>query len=557
MMHHGTPNNAEQLRLGASDYIWRDGQLQDACGRNVPLRAKSLKMFTELLAKRGRILTKDRLSDLVWPGTIATDESIARCIADIRKALLDDTHRIVQTFPKQGYRLNVLIAAGDRVNPPSSRRRLGVTILVALCAVTIMAVGQRALEIRTQSQDSLALTVAPASDLREAVAILPLSAQAQSYLFLAAGLSDDLEIRLAELSNIKVISQAQSGVIADMSQSPAALASSLDVRYLVQGSFRQSGENVSLSIRLIDGADGVTLWADRYEGSRLGLMDFRETLPEALVGAMSIELNARDRRRLAVQDTNDPEAFAEVMHARRELSTFSYQGSLAAERHLRRAIALDPGYARAYAELASAFVIRMENDWIVISSADTEKAFYFAEKATDLDPDLWFAHFVLGRLHSVAQGGDTEAALWHLRKAMSLQPANDDARVYFAIVTAMAGRIEEGAAIMESVMATNPQPPFWYYLGLANVRFHQRRYGEAADAVSDCLQQMPNSPYCLRIQIAVLTRLGRLEDAMWAIEEYAILGHDLTLGTFMKSAIESDLLLRAHLRKSYEMAGIE
>lgn len=557
MMQQPATDTAEQLRLGVADYVWCDGQLQDDRGRTVPLRAKSLKMFAVLLAERGKILTKDRLSDLVWPETIATDESIARCIADIRKVLNDKAHRIVQTFPKQGYRLNVLVAADDDKTPPTPHRHLGKMILVVICAVAVLGLVLSVLDQRPSAPTGPAFAGAPPPDLREAVAILPFAASVEPDRFLAAGLSDDLEIHLAEMSGIKVVSQIQSTAIADASQSPVALASSLDVRYLVHGSVRQSGQNIALSLQLIDGSDGVTLWADRYEGSRSGLMDFRDKLPDALVGAMSIELNARDRRRLALQDTDDPVAFEEVMHARRELSLCSYQGSLAAERHLRRAIARDPNYARAYAELASVFAIRMENDWIVISSADTDKAFFFAQKALDLDPDLWFVHYTLGRLYSVVQDGDTEAALRHLRIAMSLQPANDDARVYFAIVLAMSGRLDDGAAIFESVMATHPQPPFWYFLGLANVRFHQQRYEEAADVVSKCLQQMPNSPYCLRTQIAILTRLGQLEDATWAIEEYAILGHDITLKAFMKSAIERDPLMLAHLRQSYEMAGIE
>lgn len=552
MMQHSSADGAEPLRLGVADYLWRDGQLLDAQGRRVPLRAKSLKMFAVLLAERGRIQTKDRLSDLVWPGAIATDESIARCIADIRKALQDDDHQIVQTFPKQGYRLNVAEASGAGPAAPRGRRRALVG-LAALCVFAALILA-RTMPGTGVSDD---LAVASPTVLREAVAILPFEAQDEADRFLAAGLSDDLEIQMAELSGIRMISQTQSAAIAATSETTVALARSLDARYLVHGGVRNSGNEIALSLRLIDGADGATLWADRYEGPRSGLMRFRDTLPDALVEAMSIELNASDRRRLAMQDTADPVAFEQVMHARQELGKFTYEGSLAAERHLRRAIARDPDYARAYADLAAAFAIRMENDWIVISSADTDKGFYFAEKALELDPGLWFAHYAMGRLHSVAEGGDIETAFSHLRQAMALQPANDDPRVYFAIVKALSGRLEEAATIFESVMATHPQPPFWYHLGQANVFFHQKRYEEAERAMSSCLKQMPNSPYCLRIQIAILARLGRFDDAAWMLEEYAILGHDTTLDGLMKSAIETDPALWTHLRKSYELVGIE
>jgi tetratricopeptide (TPR) repeat protein len=276
-----------------------------------------------------------------------------------------------------------------------------------------------------------------------------------------------------------------------------------------------------------------------------------------LVDAMSLELNERDRHRLSVTDTESPEALEEVIHARHDLSMFTYESSLAAEKRLRRAIAIDPGYARAYAELAAAFAIRMENDWIVLSHADTQKALYFADRALELDPGLWFAHYAMGRLHSVVPEGNIDTALHHLETAMELHPAEDDARVYYAILVMMSGRVDEARAILESVIASHPNAPFWYHLGLGNALFHLHEYEEALDVIARCLSQMPNSPYCLRTQMVVQARLGLASDAEWTIEEYALLGYDTSLEAVMKSAIERDPAMLAHLRESYELAGLE
>ena len=116
------------------------------------------------------------------------------------------------------------------------------------------------------------------------------------------------------------------------------------------------------------------------------MIEFRDALPDALAEAMSLELSERDRQRLAHRDTSHPKALEHVMLARRELNMFTFEGSLEAEKLLRNAITIDPQYARAYAELASAYAIRLENDWTVLSDADTQKAFYFAERALELDP---------------------------------------------------------------------------------------------------------------------------------------------------------------------------
>ncbi|MEO9781880.1 MAG: winged helix-turn-helix domain-containing protein [Sedimentitalea sp.] len=545
-------NGAEHIRLGGTCYIWQDGQLLDAEGRTVPLRAKSLRMLEVLLSERGRIVSKDRLSELVWPDVIATDESIARCIADIRKVLGDRAHKAVETFPKQGYRLNVDTRRQSSLTPTS---RTGLLILAVSCAVILLGINLWFSDTRVGAPDTQ--IAFPAADLQKSVAILPFTADAEQDRLLAGGLSDDLEIRLAEISGIRIVSQVQTQAMAARLDSLIELSQVLTARYLIGGSVRSNGGDVAVSLQLINGSDGATIWADRFEGPRENLLGYRQKLPEALVKAMHVTLEPRDLQRLAREGTTVPAAFEDVMHARRELSLFTYQGSLAAEKYLRRALERDPNYARAYAELAAAFAIRFENSWVLLSGADTEKALYFAQKALELDAELWLAHYALGRLHSVIPSGDIDVALNHLRTAMSLQPANDDARIYYATLTTMAGRPEAALPLFESVMATHPVPPFWYYIGYSNTLLHLRRYDEAEEAALTCVNQMPNSPYCLRALIALYGRLGRQDDADWTMVEYAALGYELTIAAMMKSALERDPSMYAFLEESYRLAGLE
>ncbi len=555
-MAQGLASDAEgQLRLGETEYSWDGSQLCDVAGQTVPLRAKSLQMFSVLLADRGHVVSKDTLSELVWPGTVATDESIARCIADIRKALGDREHNIVETFPRQGYRLNVGVISPSTSN--ASRVRAPVAWVVGICAALAVGAGLWALSATPPTRDAVVTEPTAQEEPALAVAVLPFEAGSEADQFLAAGLSDDLEIHLAELSAIKTVSQAFANTTANSAEGPIAQARALNARYLVTGRVQQNEADVAISVRLIDGADGTMLWADRYEGPRDGLLAFRHRLPEALTARMSVVLDTHDMQRLSLRDTNNAEAFEAVMMARREISAFTYANSLTAERHLRRAIALDPLYAHAYAELAAAFAIRFENGWVVLSDADAERAFHFAERALEIYPDLWLAHYALGRLHSVLPDGASEDALEHLQTAMSLQPADDDARAYFAVVTSMAGRPEEALRIFEDVIAANAHPPFWYFLGLGTTLFHLERYEEAESALQACLQQMPNSPHCLRTQIANHARLGQAEDAAWAIEEYTILGHAATLEAMMNGAIEKDPDMRAFMADSFRLAGVK
>ena len=106
------PKCAETVALGAHFFAIAARELRTALGEIVPLRSQSAEVLAALAARAGGIVTKSELIESVWADIAVTDDSLVQCIADIRRALGDDAHKIVQTFPKKGYRLN----------PPRSRQ---------------------------------------------------------------------------------------------------------------------------------------------------------------------------------------------------------------------------------------------------------------------------------------------------------------------------------------------------------------------------------------------------------------------------------------------------
>ena len=79
------------------------GCLQRA-DQEIELRPKSFDMLRYLVENAGRLVSKDELTSKIWPGVVATDESLTRCISDIRLALGDRERRLIKTIPRRGYR---------------------------------------------------------------------------------------------------------------------------------------------------------------------------------------------------------------------------------------------------------------------------------------------------------------------------------------------------------------------------------------------------------------------------------------------------------------------
>jgi class 3 adenylate cyclase len=111
---------ADAITFRGWAFLTKNRELRTAEGEAVDLRSQSVEVLSALAARPGEIVSKDALMQAVWPDRFVTEDSLTQCIADIRRALGDDGHVIVQTLPKRGYRLNA-----DRVH-----RRLA-TVLAA------------------------------------------------------------------------------------------------------------------------------------------------------------------------------------------------------------------------------------------------------------------------------------------------------------------------------------------------------------------------------------------------------------------------------------------
>jgi tetratricopeptide (TPR) repeat protein len=121
------------------------------------------------------------------------------------------------------------------------------------------------------------------------------------------------------------------------------------------------------------------------------------------------------------------------------------------------------------------------------------RALFYANEAVRLDPDLWMGHYALGRLNAVVAKQDLEVATVHLEKAMYLQPANDDIRVYLAATRVFKGLQIETIPLLEAALASHPNPPFWYFLSYGNALIQTGCYEDAVAPLLQCLEQMPTS----------------------------------------------------------------
>jgi DNA-binding winged helix-turn-helix (wHTH) protein len=104
------------LRFGNVALDMSRGSLRGGDGAEVALRPKSLDLLLALVRNPGRVMSRDELFDVVWPNVTVTEDSIAQCVREVRRAIGDPEGRILRTIVKRGYCLDVMLAPSPSSN---------------------------------------------------------------------------------------------------------------------------------------------------------------------------------------------------------------------------------------------------------------------------------------------------------------------------------------------------------------------------------------------------------------------------------------------------------
>jgi len=324
--------------------------LSDADGE-IALRPRSFDVLACLVHNAGALMSKDEIIAVVWPDVIASDESLARCISDIRTALDDADRRIIRTVPGRGYLFAAEVktaesAADQPKGDPSGRhhqsraRVQSLTVAVALMAAAVMV----ALIWFARSVDDPSRT-----EGRPSIAVLPfdnLSNDSEQAYF-ADGMADDLITGLSKLSALSVAARRKSFRYRDRTGDATTIGRDLGVRYLLQGSVRRSGDQVRINAQLVDSSTGRNLWAERYDGRLSDVFALQDKVTGRIIEALSISLGEHEKALIADRGTTNIDAHDAFLRGQSHARDFTVVGAERAVRSYTLALKLDPDYDRA------------------------------------------------------------------------------------------------------------------------------------------------------------------------------------------------------------------
>jgi DNA-binding winged helix-turn-helix (wHTH) protein/Tfp pilus assembly protein PilF len=401
------------FRLEPADHrLLRDG---------VPIHLPP-RLFAALLAlleRSGSLVDKRELMDRLWPGRDVEENNLDKCISALRKTLGDDRSRpaFIATVPKRGYRF-VAKVRRERIRPvvPGTEWR--------------------------SSSAAPTLAVAPFRGVGAPDAGLSGPA------FAAA-----VTTRLAADEGFRLLPAAAVARSASGAAGAAAVGRALHADLVLEGSLQRQGHLLRVAARLVAVATGTTLRTWVEEQPWATGPQFRSAVASQLAAALTRLPRHENRRELLRGSTGDPEALRHYRRARGQVLGFSWAGWMASQRTYRAALARDPSFALAWADvsISSALATMYYAD----TAAVRQRARVAGQRALALDPELPEAHLASAVLAYLFDW-DWEGAELSFERALALDPEQAWGHDYYGLFLAARGRHTEASEVLERAVALNP-----------------------------------------------------------------------------------------------------
>lgn len=267
---------------------------------------------------------------------------------------------------------------------------------------------------------------------QKSIAVLPLLSRGggSNDDYLGDGISEEVLNALSKLPGLNVIGRASSFQFRGDSIDAGKVGRALNVRNLLAGTVQRAGDDLRITVELIDTETGKQLWSERYDRTFKNLFALEDDISGEVSKALALRLGAAAGQPLVDVATANPHAHDLYLRAR-ELAYLSDEASLnRAVVLFNQAITEDPNYAAAWAGLARTYAFLADAYRAPIDLMPAMRA--AAEKAVALNPDLADGHVFLGYL-LMADEHNFPAARREAARGVALNPGSADAHMFLGL----------------------------------------------------------------------------------------------------------------------------
>ena len=325
--------------------------------------------------------------------------------------------------------------------------------------------------------------------------------------YFADGMTEELIDRLSQVSGLKVIARTSVMGYKKKEKKVSEIGRELGVGTVVEGSVRKASNKIRVTVQLIDVATEEHLWSSRYDKDIDDIFAVQGDIATKIAEAFPSSLIGPRPSALDEAGTTNVEAYSHFLQGRHQLSENTLESVQAAVAHFEKATALDPGFARAFAYLASAYI---ERGYKLTKNAEEtiELAQPTVQRALALDVNLAEAHAVLAEIAWIED--DHVKDEMEAKKAVELNPSLAKAFGMLAAIKGSNGYPKESLMYFETAYRLDPLDKR-IVDSLSSAYFYN---GLEKEGEEFCQRNMKFSPLAMTGNLALLDLAkGRLSEA--------------------------------------------
>ena len=326
----------------------------------------------------------------------------------------------------------------------------------------------------------------------DSLAILPLENASgdPETEYLSDGIAETLINTLAQLRKIRVVPRAVAFQYRGPGVNPLTAGRELGVRTVLAGRMVQRGNDLIVSLELVDVDRQGQLWGGRFNRRMTDLIALQEELATEIYEKLRLQLSGEDKKNLRKRPTQNNEAYRLLLRAQHCFQNEYPAGLPKAVSFCQQAVEKDPLYAPAYAELAGTYV-ELNAIGMAPASEVLPLARRAARKAIELDETLGEAHISLGLLY--AHDWDFAASARELRRGLELSPDSPRGNYRLTQTHWSRGRLEE--AIVSARRFAEVDPGSWIPNFMLGTTFYfAGAYDEAITEYHKAIRLDPQNP---------------------------------------------------------------
>jgi TolB-like protein/DNA-binding winged helix-turn-helix (wHTH) protein/tetratricopeptide (TPR) repeat protein len=464
--------------------------LQRLDGTTVPLTSRVFETLLYMVEHHDTVLDKERLMEAVWPDSIVEENNLSQNISTLRRIFGETpgSHRYIVTVPGRGYRFVAEVRdqtangsasvkaeqgtgptlAEDRteVATAKGRQRLpgktGGPLAVAVFGVIVLTAAFLArgpgigwLKKHKIGDASPATSPTNVTDTVHSIAVLPFEPLGHDMNdeSLGLGMADAVIGRISSLRQLVVLPTSAVSKYNGPANDPLAAGRALGVDAILTGTVQRSGEQVRVTVQLVNVRNGHTAWSEKFDQTFTDIFGIQDSISDSVARSLALNLTVEEQKQLRKHYTTTAAAYDSYLMGLHFWNTRSKDGLEKAINYFEQAVQKDPNFALAYALLADCHYLQVFYGYNPApETIGNAKA--AADRALLLDDSIAEAHVASAMVHSLQH--QIRPTIESLRRALELKPNLATAHLRYAWCLCVLGQLNDAVPEMKRAQELDP-----------------------------------------------------------------------------------------------------